>query len=397
MSEHMRLHATLSPSSAERWLECPASIRLISTLERGEDSSTVYAEEGTRAHNLAEIEASYQFDMITVEDYRTRRTAWLRIAETHGDDVEEMDRHVRVYVRLLQDIMASRPHATLRLEQRVQTGVPGCWGTGDAIIIAPTTIDVVDFKYGQGVGVIAHENPQLMLYGLGALEMFDGVIGDTQSVTVHICQPRVGGMSHYTIGAKELRAWRDDAVMPIARETQHPDARFGPSEVACRWCPASGICKARARYITERDFGSPDVLSMDELAEAFKTLTDIRDWCNAVEAEALKQAYSEGEELPGLKVVMSGGKRSIPDPPAAIKKLQAAGFSLEQVSRLSMKTLGDLERLVGKDKLPNVLGPLLVKSPGKPALVPESDNRPAVTALTAAAEDFQSPLEDEQG
>jgi hypothetical protein len=136
---------------------------------------------------------------------------------------------------------------------------------------------------------------------------------------------------------------------------------------------------------------------MDELAEAFKTLTDIRDWCNAVEAEALKQAYSEGEELPGLKVVMSGGKRSIPDPPAAIKKLQAAGFSLEQVSRLSMKTLGDLERLVGKDKLPNVLGPLLVKSPGKPALVPESDNRPAVTALTAAAEDFQSPLEDEQG
>lgn len=391
MSDHGKQHATLSPSSAERWIECPASVRLTRSLDRVDDSSSVWAEEGTRAHTLAEIEASHFFEQTTAKDHKAHKAAWLRTAEAHGDDIEEMERHVRSYVSLLADIMADMgPGSTIRFEQRLQTGVPGCWGTGDAVAVNSTRIRVVDFKYGQGVPVEAIGNPQLRLYGLGALEMFDGILGDCEVVGMTVHQPRIGNTSHEFLEANDLREWREKVVLPAARETQHPDARFYPSESTCRWCPAAGICAVRAAHVTERDFGNPNLLDAEGLAAAFNSLDEIRDWCAAVEKEALYQAYSEGKRLPGLKVVLSGGKRSIPDAMAAIQRLIDAGYKPEQVSRPSVKTLGDLERLVGRARLPEVLGDLLVKSPGKPALVPEDDSRPAVSPVTQAQQEFSS-------
>jgi hypothetical protein len=389
MSDHGKKHATLSPSSAERWIECPATVRLTASLDRGDDGSSEYAEEGTRAHTLAEMEAALFFGLITQKDHRVRRTAWLKTAEQHGDDVEEMERHVRVYVSLLSDIMAGmEAGTTIYLERRLQTGVPGCWGTGDAVLVSPDVIRIVDFKYGQGVSVYAEDNPQLRLYGLGALEMFDGVLGDAETVGMTICQPRTGSITHEFMDANDLRDWREKVVLPAARETQHPDARFGPSETACRWCPAAGVCKPRMQHIAERDFGNPNLLDPAGLADAFRSLSEIRDWCAAVEKEALFQAYSESVPLPGLKIILAGGKRSIPDPHSAIEVLVAAGFKREQVSRESMKTLGDLERLVGKNRLPEVLGDLLVKGRGNPALVNENDPRPAIDLISEAAAEF---------
>lgn len=356
----------------------------------GEDiSENVYAEEGTRAHNLAEIEASRTFGLRTMEQYHVAKTAWIEVALQHGDDIEEMERHVRTYITMIQDIMAGIPYSVVRLEQGVQTGVSGCWGTADTIIVSPSRMHVIDFKYGQGVVVRAENNPQLKLYAVGALETYGDVLGVTETVGMSICQPRAGGMSHYSMASDDLRAWRDNEVVPIAQETQQPDARFGPSEDACRWCPAAGICKPRATYVAQQDFGNPDLMDAEELAEAFRLLDDLRGWCNAVEAEALHQAYSEGVPLPGLKVVLSGGKRSIPDPPEAIKALVAAGYSLEQVARANVRTISDLERLVGKKKLPEILGDLLYKSPGKPALVNENDGRPAISPTTEAQKDFE--------
>jgi hypothetical protein len=263
------------------------------------------------------------------------------------------------------------------------------------VVVSPVKIVIVDFKYGQGVVVVAESNPQLMLYGLGALEVFGDVLGVTQDVDMWICQPRVSnGTTKFEVTAADLRAWREDEVLPLARETQHPDARFGPSEAACRWCPAAGVCVPRMTHVVQRDFGNPDVMDASELAAAFRRLGEIRDWCNAVEAEALKQAYSEGTPLPGLKVVMSGGKRSITDVDTAVERLVEAGYSKEAVTRLQMQTLSALEKLVGNTTLPEVLGDVLLRSPGRPALVDEDDGREAVTALTQAAEDFQEALEE---
>lgn len=357
--------------------------------EEAADVPSVYAEEGTRCHNLAEIEASHAFGLTTDEQYKTFKAAWLKKAEEHGDDVEEMERHVAAYVGFLHERMeAMGPGTTIYFEKRVQTGIPGCWGTGDAVLVSPTRVEVVDFKYGQGIVVRAEDNPQLKLYGLGVLEKFGDVLGNTETVGMHIHQPRAGGMSHFSMSAEDLRAWREDEVLPLARETQSPDARFGPSEAACRFCPAAGVCAPRAAYVAQRDFGNPDLLSPEELAAAFRSLPEIRDWCNAVEAAALHQAYSEGVPLPGLKVVLSGGRRNITDADEAVKVLVAAGYAVEQVARLGMKPLSDLERLVGKKRLPEVLGDLLRKSDGKPALVEEDDSRPAISPTTEAQKDF---------
>lgn len=388
MSDHGRAHAVLSPSSAERWLSCPASIRMVDSLDRSDDGGSEWAEEGTRAHTLAEIEASYAFGLTTKEQHDTFKASWLVTALAHGDDVEEMERHARSYVNLLQDIASGMEGTvTVRLELRVKTGVPGCWGTADAVLVSATRIAIVDYKYGQGIVVRAEENPQLMLYSVGALELMD-LLGSIETVDMWICQPRAGGQSHYSMSAEDLRAWRDFDVLPVAQESKSPEAHFGPSEDACRWCPAAGICKARATWVAQRDFGNPDLMEEEDLAIAFRSLPEIRDWCNAVEAEALHQAFSEGKTLPGLKVVLSGGKRSIPDPVAAIEVLTAAGYKVEQVARMGIETLSSLERLVGRRELPELLGDLLVKSTGRPSLVAESDARPAISPTTEAAKDF---------
>ena len=392
MSDHGSAHATLSPSSAERWLECPASVRLSASLGRDDDGENVYAAEGTRAHNLAEIEASYAFGITTKKQYNAFKAAWLETAMSHGDDVEEMEQHCQEYVALLKDLMAGLDSdtASIRLEQRVQTGVPDCWGTGDAILADTRTIIVVDLKYGRGISVDARGNPQLRLYGVGALDTYDGVLGDFETVITVVFQPRIGNTSREEISATEIREWRDNHVIPIAEETQRDDAHFGPSETACRWCPAAGICLPRLKYVTEKDFSDPDQMTLDELAEAVQLIPELRDWCTAIEAEALHQAYSEGNALPGLKVVLSGGKRSISDKVKAIEVLVAAGFKREQVARDDVQTLSALEKLVGKQRLPEVLGDLLKKSEGKPSLVPEDDPRPAIDPTTDAATDFQA-------
>jgi hypothetical protein len=215
------------------------------------------------------------------------------------------------------------------------------------------------------------------------------LLGTIEDVDMWIHQPRVGGMSRYAVSAEDLRAWRDFDVLPVAQESKSPDAHFGPSETACRWCPAAGICKVRAAYVVQRDFGNPDLMDEEDLAAAFRSLGEIRDWCNAVEAESLKQAYSEGRTLPGLKVVLSGGKRTMPNEEAVVDRLVEAGYDREKVSRVKAETLSVLERLVGRQKLPEVLGALLVKSKGKPALVDAADSRPEISKHAEAVEDFQ--------
>jgi len=363
---------------------------MVDSLVRTDDGGSVWADEGTRAHTLSFLKASLAFGQMTDLDYQTAHALWLEEALRHDDDAEEMERHSDEYVALIQDIAAGVPHAHVHFEKRVQTGVPGSWGTADAIVVGVDVVVVVDYKYGQGVRVEVAGNHQLMLYGLGALDGYGDVLGTTRTVVMWIHQPRNGGASSTAMSAEDLRRWREDVALPAARETQHPDARFGPSDRACRWCPAAGACRPRLAHVTQRDFGNPDVLSAEELADAVRLIGTLRDWCKAVEAEALHQAYSEGKRLPGLKVVMSGGRRRITDEEAAVERLVAEGYDRDLVSRPKAQTLGVLEKVVGKKELPEVLGDLLVKGEGSPSLVEETDSREEISPGSVARTDFRA-------
>lgn len=386
-------HARLSPSSAHRWMNCPASIRLTAELEQqvGHDivhSDSPYALEGTQAHAVAEIEASLAFGLNTQAQHDQRLLIWRETVPAEKHD--EMLRHAAAYVDLLHGLVNQHPHAQVLLEQRVDTGVPASWGTLDAAIVTPDYLHVVDYKYGMGIPVFANENPQLMLYCIGGLELFDSVCNpETVCMTIH--QPRLGHTSHYCLSAQELRQWRDQVVRPAARlALDFENAHFAPSESACRFCPAAGDCRARMEYQTKRDFGNPDSLTPGELGLILADIPDLRRWCDDVENRALRMAYNENVQIPGWKVVRSGGRRQFTDKDKAIETLVEAGYPEEKVSKKSIETLDKLERVVGGgDRLQKILGPLLGKPPGKEALVLADDPRPAINATIDAKNDFK--------
>lgn len=400
-------HAHLSPSDAERWISCPAAIRMDEQVP--EEPESVYAAEGTLAHTLGELKASLEFGKITKEQYRLRYVKWYEQIEAFcgGDDdraeetVLEMERHTDAYVDLIKERVALFPGSTVLFEVRVHPGVEECWGTSDTIIVSPVHVEVIDFKYGAGVAVEAHGNPQLRLYGLGALEEMADLIGDPEVVRITVHQPRMNHVLTEEITPEALREWRDTKVIPAANLALHdPDAPFGPSDEACRWCPASGQCRAQIEAVfATADFDEkPDVLSMEELAEALNRKKMIQDWLGALEKVALQATYSDGKTIPGYKVVLSGGQRSVQDVEKAIEILVDAGYTEDEVlAPRKVKGIGDLESLLGKDTFKTLLEEpgIVTKSKGKPALAPESDKRPSITPNNEAAAEFGAAVEED--
>lgn len=385
-------HAKLSPSSAERWISCPASVRAIAENCVQDNTDSIYAREGTLAHALGEIEAAHTFGLSSRTAYLKARKAWGHEfnAENYPEGtLNEMREHVKGYVRFIAERLRRRPGSRVQLEQRLDTGVPGSWGTSDVVIFSPNHIEIIDLKYGAGVPVSAWDNPQLRLYACGALDTYGDILGDTEDVFITVYQPRVDNNSTEHMTAAALREWRETVAIPAALETRNPDAPFGPSAAACRWCPLAGICRARMEKSVSEDFGKPaDVLSPEELGEVLHRLPGISAWTKAVEKAALDLAWTKETPIPGWKVVLSGGKRNIPDATAAIQTLIDNGYPAEKVADFKVKPLGELEKLVGKKELPGILGDLLVKSSGRESLVPESAPGAAITPAGQAAADF---------
>ena len=374
---------------------CPASVQL-SEKYRREETDSIFAREGTAAHALAELHGRLAFGYISEDEFEAGVVRW---EEEFGDvfgpptnsDREEMFEHARDYVRVVQNLASRYRHSSVHFEERLATGVPQSWGTSDAVIVSPLAVHIVDFKYGKGVRVEAAGNPQLRLYAAGALDTYGDLLGDTEIVALTVHQPRLDHTDTEELSPDELRAWREEVVIPAAKLALGPieKAPFGPSETACRWCPLAGACRARAEYIAETDFGvEADVLDDAEIAEILPRLTDIQRWVEDVKKEALQRAYTEGREIPGHKVILRGGRRIIKDQPYAIQKMIDAGWEAEQVADLRTKSLAVLEKLLGRDGFAEILGDLITRTEGKPAVVPESDSGVAVTAESRAAEDF---------
>ena len=340
------LHSILAPSSAERWLSCPASIRVEAALGGTVQSTSFYAEEGTSAHALGEIEVSAAFNLIPPSQAKLLRSIWRESATAAGFDVDEIAYHIEGYVQFIREQASIYPMSQVRAEQRLDTGVPGCWGTSDVVIVSPKHVGIVDLKYGSGYKVSALGNPQLRLYALGALATYGDVLGDTEIVRATVYQPRMDNVSTEELNTEELLAWRS-WVLPIAESALGDRATFGPSDAACRWCHASGQCRAQMEWSTRRDFEvAPDLLSPAELSEALEELPRVKAWAAAVEVAALDRAYDKRQPIPGWKVVLSGGQRSVKDSVAAITRLLSLGFSEEQVSEKKLKGIGDLEKLL---------------------------------------------------
>ena len=100
------------------------------------------------------------------------------------------------------------------IEQRVDFSrwVEQGFGTSDAIIISDGTLHVVDYKHGLGVLVEADNNPQMMCYALGALELFDAIY-DIDTVAMTVYQPRRQNVSTFEMSKDDLYRWADEVVL----------------------------------------------------------------------------------------------------------------------------------------------------------------------------------------
>ncbi|MGM9871349.1 MAG: DUF2800 domain-containing protein [Muribaculaceae bacterium] len=379
----MSLHALLSPSSAHRWLNCTPSAHLE---EKEADKESSYALEGTLAHAIC---ARKLKEYLGLADDEEREEIARLAAAYYTDEMEELtDAYVSIVKGKLDAARAVTPDARLLVEVRLNFHpyVPESFGTADAVVIADGRMEVIDFKYGKGVRVSAFENPQMMIYGLGALDAYSAEYY-IRSVRMTIVQPRLENLSEWETDAEGLVKWGVDTLAPAARRAFRGEGAQRPG-LWCRFCKVNSRCRA----LFELGKGSAEsdarLLSDRELSEeVLPLLPAIKSWVSDVEDYALHRAL-DGAELPGWKVVEGRSIRRIPDTEGAASVLRAAGLSAEEVYRpRELRTLTELERKLGKKRFSELLGPLVEKPKGKPTLAAAGDPRPAIDPV---ADDFKN-------
>ncbi len=372
-------HALLSASSAHRWLACPPSARLCA--ETPESDPSEAAAEGTLAHAICEAKINAY-----LKGKKPRTPAKLLKHELYKKAMEEhTDAFLDYVIELYSKAQERSADALLLTEQRLDFSdwVPEGFGTGDVIIIADGIMDVVDFKYGKGVPVSAENNPQLRLYGLGALGEFEDLY-NIDVVHLHIFQPRLDSVTTETLATSELRAWGYQ-IRPVAQLAAEGNGEFCAGE-HCRFCHVSATCRARAEKQLELaayDFTDAPLLTSDEIGDILSRVDELTSWAKTVKDYASRQAIEHGEHFDGWKLVAGRSIRKITDEDQAVLALMDDGYRASDVMKI--KGLGELEELVGKKRLTELLGDLIVKPAGKPTLVPDTDKRPT---WNSAQQDF---------
>ena len=360
-------HAVLSASGSHRWLNCLPSARLELEFENSESNA---AAEGTAAHALCEHKLKKALHM------RSKRP----VSVYNSDEMEEhSDAYVEFVMEQLELARQSCTDPLILIEQRLDFScyVPQGFGTGDCIIIGDKKLHIIDFKYGMGVLVDAVENPQMKLYALGALEIYDSLY-DIEEVSMTIFQPRRENVSTWTIPVKELKDWAENELKPKAKKAYEGEGDYLPGEW-CTFCRAAVKCRARAEEklkLAQMEFKLPPLLTDSEIEEVLSKLSDLTKWANEIIAYATDAAVNHGKEWHGFKVVEGRSVRKYKDEEAVAGVAKANGY--KDIYRHSLITLTEMQKLMGKKKFEEILGGLIHKPPGKPTLVPLSDKRPAM-------------------
>lgn len=374
-------HARLNPSAAERWLNCPGSVALSEQCPPAPSSE--YAEEGTRAHAVAEA----KLRNLSKEISTKKMNSLIAAQKPNGEMEEATDYYCSAVTEIYYN---AGDDAELLVEQKfsLDKWVPESFGTSDAVVIGDGKIEVIDLKYGKGVPVSAKNNPQLRLYGLGASEFFGGLY-DFDKVRMTIIQPRLDRISTEELPLSDLLAWAD-SIKPIAQSADDGTGKIEAGEW-CRWCPAGAICRKRTDRQMELErlkFEDPALLTKEEIGEVLEKAEHLKAWCKDVEDYVFQQSLA-GEHFDGWKLVEGRSNRKIVSEKDAVEKLKAAGFDEAMLYDRKLITLTAMEKLVGKKKLTETLGDTIQKPPGKPTLVPESDKREPINTAEKVAEDFK--------
>ena len=386
-----RAHALLSASGASRWLNCTPSPRL----EEGfANESSSFAEEGTLAHEFAELFLRADSGLIEGSD-AIEELLPLKESEYYSQEMEDFVQvHVDYVLEQFAEAKRKTPDAILLIEQKVDIThlIENGFGTCDVIIIADGTLEVIDLKYGLGVRVSAEDNPQLKLYGSGALEAYN-LMYDIHTVKLTITQPRMDSISSWEISAEDLRQWGEEVVKPKAQIAYAGEGEQVTGDW-CKFCKASPRCKAqadKALELAKLDFADPMLLTDAQLIEVYAQSPQVTKWLSAVTDYIFKEAMN-GKKWDGYKLVDGQNRRGWTDESKAASILYDKGFADDDFyNEPKLKGIGDIEKLVGKKVFPTLLGDVVTFKKTAPSLVPESDKRPAL-GIDQAKADFADDL-----
>lgn len=378
----MSKHAVLSASGSHRWLNCTPSARLELEFE---NTTSEAAREGTAAHALCEHKLKKFLKK------RSKRP----VSDYNSDEMEECtDAYAEFVMEHYEEAKKSCEDPVILIEQKLDFScyVPEGFGTGDCIIISDDKLHIIDFKYGQGILVEAEHNPQMMLYALGALEIYDALY-DIKKVSMTIFQPRRENISTWTIPIVELKAWAEEELKPKAQMAYDGEGEYLPGEW-CTFCKAAVKCRARAEEkmkLARLEFKLPPLLTDVEIEEVLTVLPDLTKWANEITAYATDAAINHGKEWNGFKVVEGRSNRKYRDELLVAEAAKEHGYT--DIYRQSLIPMTEMQKLMGKSTFEEILGDLIYKPPGKPTLVPSTDKCPAIN-VTNAENEFNEIMED---
>ena len=383
----MASHTLLSASSSHRWLHCTGAPRLEATFP---DTTSEYAKEGTLAHELCELKLKKYTTAMAKGTY-TR--AYNKIKK-NGLWANEMDETTDVYLEYIKSIMLSYKVApVVVIEKRVDFSqyVPEGFGTADCIILAGDTLHIIDYKHGKGVVVDADHNPQMMLYALGAMHDYS-LLYKFNTIKMTIVQPRVNNISEFEMSSDDLRKWGEEVVAPKAKEAYEMEGHTFEAGAWCGFCRAKAQCRTRCEHFdamhgfTSQD---PRLISLEELGTYLEHGKDIESWYKDIKEYALSESLA-GAEVPGWKAVEGRGSRVFQDGDIAIQTLINGGVDESILYERKVLTLAQIEKAIGKKEFNELVGDQVIKNPGKPTLVVDTDKRPRITNQPSAAQVFNT-------
>ena len=371
----MARHALLSASSSHRWIHCPPSIRLG---EKYENRGSEYAAEGTEAHLLCEYRLKQMLG-IDMEDPVPELQYYSKEMEANAEG------YAQYVMEIYEKAKESCEDPIVLIEQQVsyERWVRDGFGTADALVVADGTLHVIDYKNGKGVLVECEGNSQMRCYGLGSLELFDGIY-DIQNIEMTIYQPNRDNISTCMLVKEDLLEWADEILAPAAALAFEGKGEYACGEW-CQFCPVKHICRARADYamqLARYDFADPDVLEDEDIEDILARADTLTSWASDVKDYALRQALS-GKEWKGWKLVEGRSNRKYTDEEKVAAAVEKAGFDPYEKKLLGITAM---TQTLGRKRFNELLGELVMKPTGKPVLVPESDKRPA---MNTAKDDFE--------